>query len=144
MSVIKKEIIMVFFIACFIIGCSSKNIDNKSTKSFEQNDETLKVSELFYKEIPVPSKATVKEDSLVITGKNPDEIIKEYLTTLTDNGWNLITSSGTKRFYEKEINNKKIIISVLSLQEGGPQEKTIETTIQFQFSKNPDEKKNKS
>ena len=101
------------------------------------------VSELFYNEIPVPDDAKIKDNTLIMTGKNPDQIIHEYLTMLSDNGLKKVTAARMKRYYEKTINGKNMTVSVLSMQEGGLQEKDMDTVIQINIEEAPSENERK-
>ncbi len=114
-------------------------INNQTTQSSDSENQTI--NDLIGKEIPEPSGAAIKGSTFTVTGKKPDEIVSEYLKAVTDNGWKQVAAVGTKRFFEKEVNGKNVTISILSLQEGGPQEINIETVIQVEISSNPDERK---
>lgn len=124
-----------------MIGCSSKNTDNKASENLGQKGSNMKITDLFNTEIPVPSNAIIKDNTFIITGEQPYQVIGDYSNSLSENGWKQISALGAKRFYEKEINNKKTVISVLPKEKGGPQVETISTIIQLQISSDPDKRK---
>jgi hypothetical protein len=98
------------------------------------------INKLFYNEIPVPQDAKTYGNIIYLTGRTPDEIIRDYGNMLIDNGWELKDALGMKRFYKKTINGEELIISVLCPQEGGPQDKDILTVIQFKIDPLPTKK----
>lgn len=89
------------------------------------------INKLFRTDIPVPQDARTYGNILYLTGRAPDEMIQDYGDRLLHNGWELTDALGMKRFYKKTVNGETLIISVLCLQEGGPQDKDIVTVIRF-------------
>lgn len=121
---------------CLLCGCktalnqTSNHTSEKSTESASTTNEYT-VNSLLSNEIPVPSNAEVRDNQLMITDKTPKEIMTDYQKLLSDSGWAQVDGLGLKRIYAKEINGEDVRISVLSMQESGIQDKSIETVIQL-------------
>ena len=98
---------------------------------YNNSGSSQEINKLFYNEIPVPQGAKTYGNIIYLTGRAPDEIIQDYGNMLLNNGWELTDALGMKRFYKKTINGVELIISVLCLQEGGPQDTDILTVIRF-------------
>jgi hypothetical protein len=98
---------------------------------YNNSGSSQEINKLFYNEIPVPQGAKTYGNIIYLTGRAPDEIIQDYSNMLLNNGWELTDALGMKRFYKKTINGDELIISVLCLQEGGPQDTDILTVIRF-------------
>lgn len=89
------------------------------------------INKLFDKEIPVPENAKTYGNIIYLSGRAPDEIVKDYGNMLLDSGWKLKDALGMKRFYIKSINGCPVVISVLCTQEGGRQDPDILTVIRI-------------
>lgn len=107
---------------------------------YNNSGSQQEVNKLFYNEIPIPQDAKTYGNIIYLTDRVPDEIIQDYGNMLLNNGWELTDALGMKRFYRKTINGDEIIISVLCLQEGGPQDTDILTVIQFNIEPLPTKK----
>ena len=104
------------------------------------SDSQQEINKLFYNEIPVPQDAKAYGNIIYLTGRPPDEIIKDYGNMLLNNDWELTDALGIKRFYKKTMNGDDLIISVLCLQEGGLQDTNIITVIRFNIEHLPTKK----
>jgi hypothetical protein len=125
---------MTIGLHCEPVALSLKlNIENLGIMMdlYNNSGSSQEINKLFYNEIPVPQGAKTYGNIIYLTGRAPDEIIQDYSNMLLNNGWELTDALGMKRFYKKTINGDELIISVLCLQEGGPQDTDILTTIRF-------------
>lgn len=101
------------------------------------------VQRLFYSQIPVPDGAKTYKNILYLSGRAPDEIMRDYQELLKNSGFELTDALGMKRYYKKAVNGSDLAISVLCLREGGPQDADIPTVIRFAVELSPYEEEDK-
>lgn len=75
-----NKIIYLLIILLLLSGCSSQKANDKVMQ--DNPNQNLSITDLFNKDIPVPSGGTIENNTIVISGEFPDIIMDEYKKAL--------------------------------------------------------------
>ncbi len=102
------------------------------------NSDTLqRIHQLFNNGIPVPQDAQTYGNLIYLTGRAPQEILRDYHAMLLRDGWEPADTLGLKQFYKKTIDGNELLISVAYIPENGSQDTENLTVIRFNIEPLP-------
>lgn len=148
-----KKILLFFIIiiGVSLVGCTAEkpsevrrisnhnkemSINNQvSTKEKNQTVEqkAIKIDELLGKEIPIPDNAQIIGHSLEFPRSWKGNVVPNYLNLLEKNGWEYKDALGSKRIYKKVIKGNTVVISLIPIEKGGPEQEQAKTIISFEI-----------
>lgn len=141
MNLFNRLLLIVVFIT-LVSGCANRN---ESLKTPIKSDKTsaITIQEIVKKHIPKPFSPEVYSSSLEYQGKWKGEIMPGLISEMKKNGWVELENErmGAEQFFSKEINGKKVKISVLPIEKGGSKNKSIVSTfVYFDLAEKKQEK----
>jgi hypothetical protein len=94
---------------------------------------TISLEEIIKKHIPKPFNPKVHSNSLEFTGRWKGNVIPGFIQEMKKMGWVELEDEqmGAMRYFTKEIDDRKVKISVVPGEKGGPEEENATTFIYF-------------